>query len=68
MKTRKGYCHVVEGSCLAPAGFRTGTGRVGVLPPGPVVDCSECGEEVCVKCSKRRGKGRVCVDCAEAAR
>lgn len=61
-KTRKGYCHVVEGACLAPAGWRVGSG-IAHAPPGPVVDCAGCGEEVCLKCSTKRGKRRLCVDC-----
>ena len=61
-----GYCSVVDGECVAPAGIGTTSGY-GACEPGRVHRCQECYELVCKQCSKMatiRGKrAKYCHNC-----
>lgn len=60
-------CSVVDEDCVAPAGYRTGSGvSVGTTPAGH--HCDICGEAVCEACSKIKKKRRICNACLEAER
>jgi hypothetical protein len=65
MKVR-GFCHVAEGDCKAPAGIRTYSG-ISECKAAPIVHCADCGEEVCrnPSCSTRRRRGYVCFYCEQ---
>lgn len=62
------FCHVADGDCRAPAGYRSGSGIADGDRKTRAV-CVPCGRHVCVSCSRirvlRRRRQRVCNDCAE---
>jgi hypothetical protein len=57
-------CAVSDAQCLAPAGYRAGSG----IMEGDKScrgTCRSCGEPVCANCSRRVGrhKERICENC-----
>lgn len=59
-------CSVVNGDCLAPAGYAFGGGAVDGTDY-VTTTCSVCGEYVCENCSKMIKRKRVCDNCIEEA-
>ena len=58
-------CKVVDERCTAPAGYLVqgmgyGDGESQRLPT-----CYTCGEHVCLSCSTKVGRSRICFDCQE---
>ena len=67
-RSHKGYCHVVDTDCKAPAGIGVGGWGYAGCRRGDVWWCAGgCGEEVCEACSTptRTHGARWCRSCTE---
>lgn len=65
-------CSVVDGECLAPAGYRVGNAGYFEGTRSCRGTCTICGEPVCSKCSRvtrsskgKRKRSRICNSCWE---
>lgn len=63
-------CSVANDDCLAPAGWKNGSGIIENHGARAAFTCYECGEPVCSRCSvpvvKAKRSERRCLSCKES--